>query len=287
MDYINSHILTPNKSTKRYFGVDFFLDLLCGSNEQFKYYSTNLDYEGTYKPFETHALTDDYYKALDHDLKTKASQKIIGIVRNPDIYTVIDSIKPILDLLDAHNCGLFLETSNLKILDDLEALETFSKKHPLLIAISISTNSIHSKLFGSDLLYKNGNNILRGLSESTLNYGVLIKPIIPLINDDLEGFKQILSLAVTENAQFIYPALSIKFDNDKLKEFYDIIDLEFPQNIVKYHELYGYKSTWESPYLAELKKEFVIVCKRHKVLYSMKDIIGSYKEEKTEQMKLF
>lgn len=286
MDHVSLDILIPNKSIKRHFGVDYFMDLLTGSNEQFKYYSTNLDYHAYYRVGHK-KLMPDYYRFLEKELASKQPHKIIGIVRNPDVYDVVDSLEDILNLLDKYECGLFLETSSAKIIDDLDLLKEFSKKHPLMIAVSIATNDIHSKLFGDDLLYKNGNNLLRALSETELNYGVLIKPILPFINDDLVGFKHILSLAITENASFVYPALSIKFDNEKLNAFYDIIDLEFPQNLVKYHELFGYKTTWESPYLADLKKEFVIVCKRHKVLYSMKDIIASYKEEKEEQLTLF
>ena len=49
MDSINLHILTPNKQTNRFFGVDYFMNILTGSNELFKYYSTTLDYNPVYK----------------------------------------------------------------------------------------------------------------------------------------------------------------------------------------------------------------------------------------------
>lgn len=286
MNYPNLHILTPNKKKKKYFGVDFFMDLLNGSNPIFKYSSTTLDANPVYQDAPVDFLVE-MYDFLDIELSNKPKGSIIGIFFNPEIYTGIDSLKTILTLLEKHDMGLFLETTSMKIVDDLELLDAFSKKHPLLVSIPVATVGIDSILIGNDLKLGNCINILQKLKATEITYGVSIKPIIPFVNDEIEDFKKILETTIKQGVSFIYPSFSLNFDSAKIREFYNVIDLEFPENMVKYQEIYGKKTTWESYNMNALKKNFVIICKSCKVKYAMKDIINLYKPNLTMQLKLF
>lgn len=286
MENLHLHILTPNKYQNRFFGVDFFMNILTGSNPLFQYYSTTLDANPVYKPGPVSFLKE-MLDFLELELSSKPAGSIIGIQNNPDIYKGLQSIEQILTLLDKYNMGLYLETTSLKVIKDLDLLKEFSLKHPLLVAVPSATTKIQSKLIGHELVADNGIKILQKLKNSNITAGLLIKPIIPSVNDDLEDFMQLMEAAISAGVDFIYPSLSLKFDSKKIKAFYDIIDIEFPENMVKYHESFGYKTTWESSMLPELKKNFVILCKKNKVLYAMKDIINLYKPDLNIQLKLF
>ncbi|XMB72406.1 hypothetical protein RJI07_00520 [Mycoplasmatota bacterium WC30] len=286
MNNLSLHILSPNKNTKRFFGVDYFMNILSGHNNTFKYYSTSLDANPVYKPGPI-TILEEKYQFLENELASKEKGSIIGLLANPDIYQGVDSLKVIIDILTKYEMGLYLETTSEKIIEDFELLEKFSENHSLLIAVPCATNSINSKLFGSELHIDKTVKILQKAKNYKLNVGLIVKPIIPFINDNTTNFKALIEKAISAGVNFIYPSFSLKFDSKKLKEFYDVIDIEFPELMNKYHDLYGHKTTWESQNISELKKNFVIICRKNKVLYAMKDIINLYKPDLNIQLKLF
>jgi len=286
MNSLNLHILVPNKDTTKYFGVDYFLNILNGNNPLAKFYSTSLDHNPVYKsgPISMHR---EMYDFLEIELSGKPCGSIIGIQTNPDIYEGVDSLKRLLALLDKYNMGLCLETASTKIIGDLPLLVDFANKHPLMIAVPVATVSSDSKLFAENLKLENSLKILQKVKEHKLLAGATIKPIIPFVNDSSKEFMEIIRNIISTGVDFIYPAFSIRFDSPKLKAFYDVIDQEFPELMIKMRDLYGMKFIWESPNIPDLKKNFVINCRKHKVGYAMKDIINLYKQDLNVQMKLF
>lgn len=286
MEQLSLHILRPNKYQSRYFGVDYFLDIAQGHNPVFKYLSTPLDPKSVYKdgPISLHK---DMYLFLKQELSNKPKGSIIGIFANPDIYDAVDSLLPILELFDAFEMGLFLETSSERILNDINHLVTFAKKHPTLIAVSTSIGQIDTLLFSNRANTDHTLKIVQKLRQNNLFAGFLTKPFIPYINDDPSDFSDFLGKAADIDAAFVYPTFQINFDSKKIKEFYNVIDMEFPELMIKLHEQYGFKTSWESPNASELKKQFIIICRKNKILYAMKDIVNAYKPDINVQLKLF
>ncbi len=286
MEHLSLHILTPNKNKKRFFGVDYFMNILTGYNPKFKYYATSIDSNSVYEegPITLH---DERYDRLDMELSMKESGSIIGLQNNPDIYDGLDSLSRILSILEKYEMGLYIETTSLKIIDDLDLLAQYAKNHPLLIAIPAAVVDIESELFGETLKIDHAAKIISKCNHFNLNVGLLIKPVIPYVNDQLDQFVVLMDKALHAGAKFIYPSFSLRFDSRKIKDFYDVIDLEFPEYMVKYYDLFGQKTTWESEQASELKKSYVIICRKNKVLYAMKDIINSYKPDLNIQLKLF
>lgn len=285
MEYMN-HILAPNKNKNRFFGVDYFMNILTGSNPSYQYFATSLDANPVFQegPVLFHR---ERLERLDEELSNKETGSIIGILNNPDIYDGVDSLVCVLAILEKYQMGLYLETTSLHVLNDLELLVEFSKKLPLLIAIPVATVDMNSLLFGDHLKIDHAAKIIQKVSNASLNVGLLIKPVIPFVNDQLEEFTTIIDKAIHAGSRFIYPSFSLRFDSRKIKDFYDVIDREFPELVVKYHDLFGQKTIWESENSSDLKKNYVILCRKNKVLYAMKDIVNSYKPDLNIQLKLF
>ncbi len=286
MENLNLHILTPNKDAKRFFGVDYFMNLLTGNNPMFKYLSTAMDFNPVYKEGPVSFLPE-MLKFLEMELSTKPEGSIIGIEINPDIYEGVESLEEILDMLKKYGMGLFLETQSLKVLDDLDLLKSFSESNPLLIGIPAAAMDQGSEFFHAENQLDHAIKLLSKIKAYHIKAGLLVKPIIPYINDDLESFATIIEKAIDINVDFVFPAFSVKFDSKKIKAFYDMIDHWHPELLVKYHDEYGMRFVWESPNMSELKKHFVILCKKNKTIYAMKDIINLYKPDLNIQLKLF
>lgn len=286
MEKIHLHLLKPNKYKRRFFGVDYFLNLMTGSDRRFQYYATPLDHNPVYKPHPV-GLMKDSLRFLAAELSEVPTGSIIGIQPNPDIYQGLDSIDVILELLQEYHLGLYLETTSLKLIDDLGNLKRFAEKQPLLIAVPVATIDDESALFGGDLSLKHAQKIFSRFSGEMIPIGALVKPIIPWINDCVEDFVQLIHQLVKLDVSFIYTTRSIRFDSNKIKAFYDVIDSAFPELMKRYKETYGQKLVWESPEADALKKQFVILSKKHRIAYAMKDIINLYKPDLNVQLKLF
>jgi DNA repair photolyase len=229
----------------------------------------------------------DSLRFLATELSEVPTGAIIGIQPNPDIYQGLDSIGSILDLLIEYNLGLYLETTSLKLIDDLPLLKAFATNHPLLIAVHVATLQCESRLLGDDLSIKHATKIISRFSTEEIQIGAIIKPIIPLINDDVDDFVLLIEQLIKLNIDFLYTTRSIRFDSNKIKAFYDAIDTEFPELMKQYKEIYGHKLVWESPKADALKKQFVILSKKARIAYAMKDIINLYKPDLNVQLKLF
>jgi len=286
MNNVFLHILVPNKETTKFFGVDYFLNILSGANPLMKYYSTSLDHDPVYRSGPI-TLLPEMYDFLEIELSNRVSGSIIGIQANPDIYEGVDSLRRLLASLEKFSMGLFLETSSPKLVEDLPKLKAFATKLPLMLAIPVATIDNKSRLFSPDIRLDNTVKLLQKAKASGLKAGFIVKPLIPFINDSQTEFMEIIEKGIAAGADFIYPAFSIKFDSRKIKEFYDIIDMEYPENMIKYRDIYGMKFVWESQNTTELKKGFVITCRKNKVEYAMKDIINLYKPDLNIQLKLF
>jgi len=251
-----------------------------------QFYCTTIDQNPVYKPGPI-GLLPELYDFLDIELSNREKGSIIGIQSNPEIYDGVDSIARLLKMLDKYDMGLYLETGSNKVIEDLPLLKEFASKHPLMIGIPVATISNTSRLFNNRLHLEPVLKTIQKAKSFGLKCGILIKPIIPLINDSLEEFMEIINKAISAGSDFIYPAFSIKFDSKKIKAFYDIIDTEYPENMIRYRDNYGMKFVWESPNLPELKKNFVITCRKNKVEYAMNRIINLYKPDLNIQLKLF
>ena len=285
---INSTSLIRNRQKDKFFGIDYYANLCHGSNPLFNYLSTPLDFYPLSN--EKNAL-----KSLEReaDFIRKISQfdepKIFGLFENPDIYQCHDSIQEMIDILKSSPHGLFIESNSLNLINDIHLLEDFSKTNPLLIAVPISSYApIDLSIFHHPSDYKSVEKLIKALEKSTLKYGVIIKPIIPLINDQPKPFKALIEKLIEHQPSFIYPTFSLNFDSRKLNEFYQLIDREKPELKSKYFDTFGYKKSWTTDESEELKRIFIFNIKKTKISYAMNQIIRLYKTSTTEeQISLF
>lgn len=279
--------LTPNKNKSKFFGVDYFANVYDGSKQTFKYFGSSID---ELMIFRDEMVSFNKTKFANFEVEASALEEnsIIGFFQNPDIYSDLESISPILEVLDRYNLGLFIETNSENILNDLDILKEFSLKHPLLIAITINSYQyINISFFDKMDNLESMNKIIRKLADKDLNVGLIFKPMIPRINDEVGELKKIIEKSDSLGVKFIYPSFTLYFDSFKIKNFYDIIEKERPDLRNFYFDKFGFKYSWESQNLNELKKVLVFDSKKNKIKYAMKDIIDLYKNDSYTQLKLF
>lgn len=280
-------VLTPNKNKSKFFGVDYFLNLYDGSLETFRYFASSIDELMIFRD-EMVSFNQVKYQMFQHGIYNLEPGKIIGIFQNPDIYDSLESIGFILEDLKKYNLGLFLETNSEKLLNDLDFLKNFAETNSLLIGIPIYAYSpIELSFFNQKATMDAQIKTIHKLKEAGLNVGIIFKPLIPRVNDDSDNLKKIIDKAENLSIDFIYPSFTLYFDSYKIKNFYDIIEKERPNLKNYYFDNFGWKYSWESQNLGELKKILVFDSKKSKIKYAMKDIIDLYRDDSYTQLKLF
>jgi DNA repair photolyase len=129
--------------------------------------------------------------------------------------------------------------------------------------------------------------LLSKLAAEGIPCGIKLSPMIPFVNDSEDNVKDIIRLAKSSGVRFIYPSFGITLHDGQRDRFYAMIEREFPGLKNVFMDTFGLKPVCVSPSAPQLKKTFVIECKKQKILYGMKEIIAMIRPDRTVQMKLF
>lgn len=286
-------ILIPNKYPNRFFAIDFFANLYEGSHPTYQYYASFSD---PYQTFDSSEVVekDKGLEVIQKELLFVSSRNLIGFYQNPDPYNEIEkeslSMKRALEVIRVTGLGVFIETTSDLILRDLSILQEINQVSPVVIAIPIGNtiDTIQERFEGKGYVnYHNRIKLLHKLKEAGLTAGVILKPVIPFVNDTMENILQIVEDVSSASGDFIYPSFVLSLDQPQRTAFYQLLDQYFPGLKNVFTDKFGSKRTWTSAKLATLKKEFVFACKKKKIAFGMKEITGLYKPNNTEQFRLF
>jgi hypothetical protein len=285
---INPSVLIRNRQKDRFFGIDYYVNLCHGSNPLFNYLSTPLDFYPLSND-KSPSIAKNRVKIFNEKISEFDEQKVFGIFDNPDIYECFESIKPILDAFENTKHGLFIMSDSIKILNDIELLQSFSMDHPLVIGVPVASyDGGGLSIIDDQHMIKPKEKLFKTLAKANINFGFVIKPIIPYINDDVEDFKALIGHLITYHPSFIYPTFSVNFDSRKLNAFYELIDHEKSALKTKFFDEFGFKKSWMSPNADHLKRTFIFNVKKHKIAYSMSQIINLYDiKDYDQQISLF
>ncbi len=285
-------ILSPSKSPQRYFGVDFFACLFHGSYPGRQYLASIVDVDQTYRNEPMLPKTDIIF-LFKQELSLKVEGSIIGFYQNPDVYDKLQEnegfMRTILEIILEKNMGLYLETSSDKVLHDLDILKKINEKAPVIITVPIAfaNDLVQEKMdfFEPDFTHKL--RLIHKLSHETIPVGVIMKPIIPFVNDSEENVREILLKTKEAGALFVYPTFGIMLFEEQRSSFLDLIDKEYPGLKNIFMDTYGNKKSLASMNSGKLKKAFVFEAKKLKIPFGMRDIVKSIKPQSETQLKLF
>ncbi|MBU1144281.1 MAG: hypothetical protein KJ971_00290 [Firmicutes bacterium] len=285
-------ILVPNKNPHRFFGIDFFASLYQGSNPIFQYFGTPMD---SFQVFDSSTITpkQNGIEVFTLEIRSKIPGMVIGFYQNPDPYHALEEefhlMSKALEILSKQEIGVYIETTNDLILRDLPILQKINEKAPVVVVIPFGqiNDLILHKIEPNSPTFSQRLKLLHKLSSSGITTGILLKPIIPFINDSDENITTIIEKGRDAGASFIYPSFGISLEKNQRKDFYNLIDHEFPglKNVCM--DVFGSKKIWISTNASQLKKTFVFECKKKRMFYGMKDIVELIKPSSTVQIKLF
>lgn len=278
-----------NNHPEKYFGVDTFIDLFSGEDNHHLFFDSPTDYKKPEKNKRTRK--DAPYAALEAYAMKQDKPHLYGIFKNPDAFEQEDfDLNRVLDILDAHEADLLIETSSKEILSHMDDLQSFAKKHTMVVVFPIGLINRHliSMFDFADNAYASAQHVFPSLKKHNIRFGAVIKPVLPYINDRFEHYQKIINLCKKHGADFVYPTFRIRQNKYQRKAYMALIREHMPQLTNIYMDRFGERKTLASEYQRELKRDFVFAAHKAKLVYGMKEIIAGHKETtETSQMSLF
>ena len=274
-------IVTKTKSTF-WFGLDYNMNIYRGCSHGCIYCdSRSLCYHNT--DFGTVKQKENPLEIIRNDLRRKVRTGIVGTGSMSDPYNPLEKnlllTRHALELINAYEFGVGIATKSSLITRDIDILSDIKRFSPIILKVTITT-------FDDDLCKKIEPNVsssserfnaVKKLSEAGLFTGILLMPILPFINDTADNILNIVHKAKSCGAKFIYPAFGTTLRSGSREYFYDRLDEFFPGIKEKYIKQFNLRYNCPSKNADKLWDIFKNECDKLGILYSMKDIVNSYK----------
>jgi DNA repair photolyase len=188
-----------------------------------------------------------------------------------------------LELIDRYGFGVVIDTKSDLVVRDIDILTRIKKHSPAVVNMTVTTadDYLCRKIEQNVCLSSARFAALKKLSDAGITCGVLLMPILPLINDTEENIINILYKAAESGVKWVYDGerFGVTLRMNQREHFFKKLDELFPGIKQKYIKQFGNSYGCVSPNNMELWKVFEAECRERKILYSMNDIIKYIKQD--------
>lgn len=296
MDYIPSKtIVTKTKAPSKWFGIDYNMNIYKGCSHGCIYCDSRSDcYQ--IDDFDRIRIKENALQIIRDDLRRKTKSGVVGTGAMSDPYNPLEQkhllTRHALELCDAFGFGAAIATKSTLLERDTDILQSIAEHSPVLLKVTITTTDdrLAEKIEPHAALPGKRFQMIDSLSKNGLYTGILLMPVLPFLEDNLENIGAIIRQAEDSGARFIYPAFGMTLRGNQRDWYYEKLETLFPgQNLAeKYRKQYGNYYECRSPRAKKLWEYFSEECDKRKIAYRMDTIIRGYKRSyQTEQLCLF
>jgi len=286
-------IISGYAENNSWFGHNYNMNIYKGCNHGCIYCDSRSDCYHVENFDEVRAKKNTLALIL-RDLKSKRKTGVIGTGAMSDPYNPFEKdyllTRSALELINAQGFGISLATKSDLVLRDIDILKKIQVHSPVIIKLTITTcddelcKKIEPNVVNSSKRFE----AIKELTKAGLFAGILLMPVLPFLEDNLENISGIIQLAHESGAKFIYPAFGVTLRQNQRVWYYKKLDLLFPNLKQKYINQYGNDYECRATNAKELWQFFKKQCESYGLLYKMEDIIKGYKQGYGEtQLSLF
>ena len=282
MQYIEAKNIVTKNSNTCWFGADFNMNIYRGCSHGCIYCDSISEcYRDS--DFETIKIKARALEIIRANLRNKRQKGVIATGSMSDPYNVLEEkmclTKQALQIVNDYRFGIAIATKSSLITRDIDELKTIAKHSPVICKLTITT-------YDDDLCRIIEPNVaptskrfeaIEKLAKNGIYCGVLLMPILPLINDTEENALAILRQAKDCGAKFVYPFFGVTLRDRQRDYYYKKLDESFPSLKEKYMAMFGGKYSCQSPSASRLYGIFCEQAKNMKMLCNMKAITNDYK----------
>ncbi|MDK2586047.1 radical SAM protein [Romboutsia sedimentorum] len=286
MEYISSKtILSTYKENLDWFGINYNINIYKGCCHGCIYCDSR---SNCYQiiDFDRIRIKKNSTEMLKNELRSKRVKGVVGTGAMSDPYNPFEEkymlTREALELVNENKFGISIATKSSLVTRDIDILKEIQKHSPTIVKITITT-------YDDDLCKKIERNVnstserfraIKKLSDNGIYTGVLMMPLLPYINDDVENIRNIIKTAYECGAKFVYThyfGVTLRQNQreyyfQQLKKDFSNVDLE-----KLYNETHG--NVYENKVIDYEYKwnVFKDECEKYGLLYKMDDIIRDYK----------
>lgn len=275
------HILTRNKSTD-WFGTDHTMNLYRGCPHGCIYCDSRSE---CYRDddFDRVKVKENALELLRNELRRKTRSALIAMGSMSDPYNPLEKelelTRKALMLIHAYECGVAVCTKSDLILRDADLYADIGQRAPAICKLTVTTtdDALAARIEPGASSPSKRLKALEGLSQHGIFTGVVLMPVLPFLEDNVENVLSVVDAAADAGAKFIYPAFGMTLRDRQRAYYYERLVQSFPGVKERYEKQYGDRYWCTSPRAKELWAAFSQRCGERGLLYEMKHIISGAK----------
>lgn len=286
-------ILSTNKNGNFWFGNDYNINLYRGCCHGCIYCDSRSNcYQ--IENFDTVRSKKDALIILNKELRSKKKKGVVGIGAMSDTYNPFEQQEELtrgaLKLIEHYFFGISLETKSDLIIRDIDLFQKIAEKNNVIIKMTITCadDELSKKIEPNVCVSSKRFAAIKKLSDAGLFTGILMTPLLPLINDGEENIKMIVRKAYESGARFVFSMFGVTLRENQRDYYYAQLDKLYPGLS------FQYRQTYKNQYMCNITRKdykmhlFEKECQKYGLLYRMEDIIKAYKKETDiQQLQLF
>ncbi len=295
MDYVKTRtIMTKSDQGKRWFGIDYHMNLYKGCSYGCIYCDSRSDAYHI-DNFEKIVSKVNALEILEEELAKKQYKGVVSFGTLSDPYNEKEEKYKItrgaLELIKKYGFGVSIDTKSDLILRDIDLLKDIQINNNVIIKVSITTYDdklgkvLEPKVISSSKRFE----IVKKLNENGIYAGVLMMPVLPFVTDTEENIKNCVKRAKENEAKFIYTKMGMTLRKKVREYYYEHLDEIYPGLSNDYQSVYEKNLVCNPLKYRDLLEVFINECNNNHILCDMSEIIADYKREipTREQISLF
>lgn len=287
MEYITAKtIISQYMEDNPWFGINYNMNIYKGCCHGCIYCDSRSEcYQ--IENFDKVRAKDNAVNIIHKELKSKKRTGVVGTGAMSDPYNPFEKelilTRNALKEINLNGFGVAIATKSSLITRDIDILKEIKSHSPVLIKITITTfdDELCRRIEPNVSLSSERFKAIEELSSNGIYTGILLMPVLPFINDNVENIRNIVRKASRCGAKFIYAyGMGVTLRQNQRDYYYEKLYKNFPEeNLVKKY-IETFNNQYECPSLKSkfLWKAFVEECENNGIVYKMKDIIEGYKK---------
>lgn len=297
MQTVPAKSILSSYKEKGWFGSQYMINLYRGCCHGCIYCDSRSDCYGI-EEFDTVRAKENALEILERELasKRKTGTVLTGAMSDP--YNPFEAncklSEGALRLFASYGFGVITITKSDLVKRDVEHLLKIKEFAPAVVIFTVTTadDELCRKVEPYPAVTSERFAAMRELSEAGVMTGVLMTPILPFINDTVENVTNIVSMAASHGASFVYNGgpycFGVTLRQNQRQYYYDKLDELFPSVKYLYKQNYGSEYGCNSLEARALRCAFQRVCREKGLAYTMPEIKKAIFEPYTiEQTSLF
>ena len=280
-------IVTKNKSTA-WFGAEYNMNIYRGCCHGCIYCDSRSDCYHV-EDFSRVRAKQNALAVIRDDLARRVKTGVVATGAMSDPYNPFEKeltlTRRALELVSAYDFGIAIATKSDLICRDIDILQEIKAVSPIICKITITTPHDALAAKTEPAAPSSGARFaaLSRLAAAGLFAGVLLMPVLPFINDNVDDILLLVRRAAESGARFVHPAFGMTMRAGQREYYLNAVSRLFPVENGKpmdqrYRSRYGNSYHCASPAAHELWQAFAAECQKYGLLYEMRDIVAAYKQ---------